>query len=93
MEQDARQISVKDIMTKSIITVDEATTVADAATMMEDTKVGAILVTEKNTPVGIITDRDFAIKVVAHAYSLTTPVRMIMSSPLYSISPDDQNED
>jgi len=89
MEQDARQISVKDIMTKSIITVDEATTVADAATMMEDTKVGAILVTEKNTPVGIITDRDFAIKVVAHAYSLTTPVRMIMSSPLYSISPDE----
>jgi CBS domain-containing protein len=68
MEQDARQISVKDIMTKSIITVDAAITVADAAKMMEDAKVGAILVTEKNTPVGIITDRDFAIKVVAHAY-------------------------
>ena len=89
MEQDARQISVKDIMTKSIITVDAAITVADAAKMMEDAKVGAILVTEKNTPVGIITDRDFAIKVVAHAYSPTTPVRMVMSSPLYSISPDE----
>jgi CBS domain-containing protein len=41
MEHDAKQISVKDIMTKSIITVDAATTVADVAKMMEDTKVGA----------------------------------------------------
>jgi CBS domain-containing protein len=89
MEQDARQISVKDIMTKSIITVDVDTTIADSAKMMEDSKVGAILVTEKNTPVGIVTDRDFAIKVVAHAYHPTTPVRMIMSAPLYSISPDE----
>jgi len=89
MEQDARQISVKDIMTKSVITVDAATTVADAAKMMEEAQVGSILVTEKNTPVGIVTDRDFAIKVVAHAYPPTTPVRMIMSSPLYSISPDE----
>jgi CBS domain-containing protein len=39
--------------------------------------------------VGIVTDRDFAIKVVAHAYPPTTPVKMIMSSPLYSISPDE----
>jgi len=89
MEQDARQISVKDIMTKSIITVDVDTTIADSAKMMEDSKVGAILVTEKNAPVGIVTDRDFAIKVVAHAYNPTTPVRMIMSSPLYTISPDE----
>ena len=89
MEQDARQISVKDIMTKSIITVDVDTTVADSAKMMEDSKVGAILVTEKNTPVGIVTDRDFAIKVVAHAYNPTTSIRMIMSSPLYTISPDE----
>ncbi len=88
MEQDARQISVKDIMTKSIITVDAETTVADSAKMMEDAQVGALLVTEKNTPVGIVTDRDFAIKVVAHAYHPTDPVSMIMSSPLYSISPD-----
>ncbi len=76
-------------MTKSIITVDVDTTVADSAKMMEDSKVGAILVTEKNAPVGIVTDRDFAIKVVAHAYNPTSPVRMIMSSPLYTISPDE----
>lgn len=88
-KQDARTVSVKDIMTKAVVSIDVAATITDAAKMMEDTKIGAIVVTENNTPVGIVTDRDFAIKVVAHAYNPTTPVRMIMSSPLYSISPDE----
>ena len=89
MKQDARKVCVKDIMTKAVVSVDVATTVSDAAKIMEEKEIGAIVVTENNTPVGIITDRDFAIKVVAHAYDPTTPVRMIMSSPLYSISPDE----
>jgi len=88
-KQDARTVSVKDIMTKAVVSVDAATTVSDAAKMMEYGQIGAIVVTENNTPVGIVTDRDFAIKVVAHAYNPTTPVQMIMSSPLYSISPDE----
>jgi len=89
IKQDPRTICVKDIMTKSVVSIDAATTITDAAKMMEDAEIGAIVVTENNTPVGLITDRDFAIKVVAHAYPRTTPVKMIMSSPLYSISPDE----
>jgi CBS domain-containing protein len=89
MTQDARTVCVKDIMTKAVVSVDAATTVSDVAKIMEDTQVGSIVVTENNTPVGIVTDRDFAIKVVAHAYNPTTPVKMIMSSPLYSISPNE----
>ena len=89
MVQNARTVCVSDIMTKAVVSVDAAITVSDAAKMMEDTEIGAVVVTENNTPVGIVTDRDFAIKVVAHAYNPTTPVRMIMSSPLYSISPNE----
>ena len=89
MEQDARTICVKDIMTKAVVSIDAASTITDAAKMMEDIEIGAIVVTENKTPVGIVTDRDFAIKVVAHAYPPTTPVRKIMSAPLYSISPDE----
>jgi len=89
MKQDARTICVKDIMTKAVVSIDVSTTITDAAKMMEDIEIGAIVVTENNTPVGIVTDRDFAIKVVAHAYHPTTPVRKIMSAPLYSISPDE----
>ncbi len=88
-EQDARTVSVKDIMTKAVVSVDAATTISYAAKMMEDAQVGSLVVTENNTPVGIVTDRDFAIKVVAHSYNTTMPVRMIMSSPLYSISPNE----
>jgi len=87
MEQNAKTICVKDIMTKNVISVDSSVTVKDAAQMMEDTRVGAIVVTENNTPIGILTDRDFTIKIAAHEYPLTTPVKQVMSHPLYSITP------
>jgi len=86
---DATKITVRDIMTKSVIAVDSSITVNEAAKMMEDLKVGAVIVMEKNTPVGIITDRDFAVKIVAHAYQITTPIKQIMSTPLIAISPDE----
>jgi len=89
MEQDAKSITVKDIMTKSVISVDSGITVNEAAKMMEDAKVGAVIIMENNTPVGIVTDRDFAVKIVAHAYQITTPVKQIMSSPLIATSPDE----
>ena len=76
---------VKQIMNNSILSVDSSVTATDAAKMMEDTGVGAIVVLENNMPVGIITDRDFAIKITAHSYPIDTPVRRVMSlllSPL-----------
>ena len=81
-------ILVRDIMTKSVISVDSSATAHDAAKMMEKSKIGAIVVFENNLPVGIITDRDFAIKITAHAYPIDTPVRRIMSSPLVTITSD-----
>ncbi|MCV0401473.1 MAG: CBS domain-containing protein [Nitrosopumilus sp.] len=79
---------VKQIMTNSIISVDASVSATDAAKMMEDTGVGAVIVLENNLPVGIVTDRDFAIKITAHSYPIDTPVKRIMSSPLISIDPD-----
>lgn len=89
MGKNPETITVKDVMTKSVISVDAKATVNEASKMMEDAKVGAIIVMENNTPVGIVTDRDFAVKIVAHAYPITTPVRQIMSSPMFAIGPDE----
>ena len=89
MKQDARTVSVRNIMTNSVISIDSSASANQAAKMMEDAKVGAIIVMEDNTPIGIITDRDFAIKIVAHAYPIDTKVKRVMSSPLYSIGPDE----
>ena len=85
----ASKITSRDIMTKSVIAVDSSITANDAAKMMEDVKVGAIIVMENNTPMGIITDRDFAVKIVAHAYQISTPVKQFMSTPLVAIGPDE----
>ena len=85
----ASKITSRDIMTKSVIAVDSSITANEAAKMMEDVKVGAIIVMENNTPMGIITDRDFAVKIVAHAYQISTPVKQFMSTPLVAIGPDE----
>ena len=79
---------VKQVMSNSVISIDSSVTATDAAKMMEDTGVGAIVVLEKNMPIGLVTDRDFAIKITAHSYPIDTPVRRIMSSPLISIDPN-----
>ena len=89
MNKDAKQITVKDIMNKSVISVDASMTINEAAKMMEDAKVGSVIVMENNSPIGIVTDRDFAVKVAAHAYQISTPVKQIMSSPLIAIGPDE----
>ncbi|HEV2192207.1 MAG TPA: CBS domain-containing protein [Nitrosopumilaceae archaeon] len=80
---------VKDIMKKPVLSIDSSLTVKDAAKMMEDAKIGSIIVTEKNTVVGILTERDFVRKIVAQGKSLSTKIKEIMSSPLIVISPDE----
>ena len=79
---------VRQVMSDSVISIDSSITATNAAKMMEDTGVGAIVVLENNLPAGIITDRDFAIKITAHSYPIDTPVRRVMSTPLISIDPD-----
>jgi len=81
---------VKDIMSNSVVSVDSSVTATDAVKIMEDIGVSAVIVLENNLPVGIVTDRDFAIKITAHSYPIDTPVRKIMSSTLISI---DSNSD
>ncbi len=85
----AKTMTIADVMTKSVLSVDASMTINEAAKMMEDTKVGAVIVMENNVTVGIVTDRDFAVKVAAHAYQITAPVKQIMSSPLFSINSDE----
>ena len=80
-----QKTSVKQIMNNSVVSVDSSITAADVAKMMEDTDIGTVVVLEKGAPVGIVTDRDFAIKITAHSYPVDTPVRRIMSSPIISI--------
>jgi len=80
---------VSAIMTKNLITVNSDTTVFQIANLMEKGGIGAILVKKDNVPAGIITDRDFAIKIAVNKYPLDTPVNKIASYPLQKIDAND----
>lgn len=84
-ESPMQKIVVGKIMNNSVVSVDSSVSATDAAKMMEDTDVGAVIILENGSPIGIVTDRDFAIKITAHSYPIDTPVRRIMSTPLISV--------
>jgi signal-transduction protein with cAMP-binding, CBS, and nucleotidyltransferase domain len=86
---DSSSILVKDIMTKVIISVSTDTTIFQVAKMMEQGGIGAVLVKKDDHLSGIITDRDYATKIVSHNLSSDTPVEKIMSSPLITINYDE----
>ena len=86
LKEQEKKIFVRDIMTSAVISVDASATVQEAAKMMEDAKVGCVIVMDYNQSIGIITDRDFAIKIASHAYPLDTQVKHVMSTPLIGIS-------
>ena len=81
-------ILVKDIMARALITVNLTTTSFQIAKMMEQGRIGAIIVKENENPVGIVTDRDFATKIAANNLPFETPAEKIMSSPLITIDHD-----
>ena len=79
-------ILVKDIMTTALISVNPTTTTFQIAKMMDQGGIGAIIVKDNDDAVGIITDRDFAVKIAANNLPSDTPVEKIMSSPLITIN-------
>lgn len=67
--------------------------VIDAIRSMADNHVGALLVMEGSRLTGIVSERDYARKVVLQGRSsATTAVRDIMSSPVVTATPDDTVE-
>ena len=79
-------ILVKDIMHRDLFSVNHNTPAFQIAKMMELEEVDAIFVKENETPMGIITDRDFVTKIAANNLPPDTPVKEIMSSPLITIN-------
>ena len=80
---------VRDVMKKNVIAIDSSMTVQDAAKMMDDASIGAIVVLDKGLAIGIITERDMTRRIVAKGKPLTTSVKDAMSSPVVVINPDD----
>ncbi len=76
-------------MSPNVLTALRSTNVAKAAKRMAEVDVGSIVVVEDKKPVGILTERDVLMKVVAEDVKASTVrVGKIMSAPIITISPD-----
>lgn len=83
---------IREVMTPSPRTVTPATSLAAAARVMAQDDIGDVLVAESKTErvVGIVTDRDIAIRAVAESRDPdTTKVRDVVSSEVVSVAPSD----
>ena len=56
---------------------------------MSDADIGAIIVTENKSPIGIFTERDFVRRVYAKEIPISSPVSKVMSKPLITIDPSE----
>ena len=78
----------RDIMTSEVKSLNPNSTVRDAAQIMKELNVGSVLVLEGNKPVGMITDRDIAIRNVANAGDVNTPVSQVMTGDVVFATPE-----
>jgi len=83
------ETKIKDVMTKALVSVDPVTSLYQISKMMEQGGMGSILVKKDGVPSGIITDRDFAIKIAAYGISMDSPVEKIATFPLQTINSND----
>jgi CBS domain-containing protein len=75
---------------RAVYSIAPGASVIDAIRTMADKHVGALLVMESQQLVGIVSERDYARKVILLGRSsATTAVREIMSSPVFTIAPDE----
>jgi len=78
---------VKDVMTKTVITIESNKTVIEAAALMAKNDVGNLIVMTDNLPTGIVTERDFVRRVIAEDKPSKTRISEVMSMPLRVIDP------
>jgi CBS domain-containing protein len=84
---------IRDILRRKgedVYSVGPLATVIDAVNAMNDHHVGSVLVCEGGYPVGVFSERDVLVRVVAaHRDPRQTLVRDVMTTRLYTASPDD----
>ena len=83
--------SIKEIMTRDVRACEPNATVADAAKVMAQGDVGPVPIVEDGRLVGIVTDRDIVVRVVAEGRDPNaTTVKEIASTELVTVSPGDE---
>jgi CBS domain-containing protein len=92
-------MNISELMSKDPRTVTPDTPVSEAAQLMKEEDIGMVPVIERvggaetrGRLVGVITDRDIAIRTVAEGRAVDSPVRDVMSSGVRTATPSDSVE-
>jgi CBS domain-containing protein len=73
---------ISDVMTQGVVTADSTDTLAHVGELMRDRNVGSVVICDGERPVGVITDRDLALAVVADRVDPGTAAGQHASHPI-----------
>src|SRR3954466_4345619 len=82
-------MKVSDAMTRDVMLVRPDQSIREAAALMEDCDIGSLPVADSDRLVGMITDRDIAVRAVAKGLSPDTQVSQVMSKEVLYCFEDD----
>jgi CBS domain-containing protein len=86
--------SVRDAMTEDPRSIGKSVSVVEAARLMREQDIGSLPITDDEKLVGMITDRDITMRVVAEAADpKVTVVEDVFSRDLISVEPDNDLEE
>jgi CBS domain-containing protein len=86
-------MKVSEVMTREVQTIQPDQPVQEAASFMLSADAGSIPVTDGERLIGMITDRDIAVRGVAKGRGPDTPVRDLMSNDVICARIDDDCDD
>lgn len=81
--------SISDVMTRTTRTLDEGATVQQAAQVMAEDDIGAVIVTRSGSVAGIVTDRDITVRSTAQGRSPDARLGDVCSGELVTLAPGD----
>jgi CBS domain-containing protein len=84
---------VQDVMTPNVKLTSPDQTIKDAACMMAEIDAGILPVAQGDRLVGMITDRDIAVRAVARDLPPSTPIEQVMSREVLYCYDDDDTDD
>jgi CBS domain-containing protein len=84
---------VKDIMSGAIVSASPGTTIHEAAKLMKEHHISSLLIKDGEQLAGIITDRDFRIRVLATGVTASEPVRSVMTRDPMTIDAESELHD
>jgi CBS domain-containing protein len=86
-------MKVSEVMTRDVQTISPDQSAREAASFMLQADAGSIPVTEGERLIGMITDRDIAVRGVAEGHGPDTPVRELMTNDVVAAREEDDVDD